>query len=50
MKLLHDGISNQVIGTRLGRVFHMGIEEALRSEHTFRHDLYNLVNDIRVAD
>ena len=47
VKLLHDGISNQVIGTRQGRVFHMPIEEALKVEHTFRHDLYKLVNDIR---
>ena len=47
VKLLHDGISNQVIGVRNGRVFHMGIEEALKVEHTFRHDLYKLVNDIR---
>ncbi len=47
VKLLHEGISNQVIGVRNGRVFHMGIEEALKVEHTFRHDLYKLVNDIR---
>ncbi len=47
VKLLHDGVSNQVIGTRHGRVFHMGIEDALKEEHTFRHDLYKLVNDIR---
>ncbi|MBE5798194.1 MAG: ATP-dependent 6-phosphofructokinase [Clostridiales bacterium] len=47
VKLLHDGISNQVIGTRHGRVFHMGIEDALKEEHSFRHDLYKLVNDIR---
>ncbi len=47
VKLLHDGISNQVIGTRHGRVFHMGIEEALKEAHSFRHDLYKLVNDIR---
>ncbi|MGN1369702.1 MAG: ATP-dependent 6-phosphofructokinase [Aristaeellaceae bacterium] len=47
VKLLHDGISNQVIGTRQGRVFHMGIEDALKEERSFRRDLYNLVNDIR---
>ena len=47
VKLLHDGVSNQVIGTRLGRVFHMGIQEALQEERHFRHDLYKLVNDIR---
>ena len=46
VKLLHDGISNQVIGTRHGRVFHMGIEDALKEERSFRHDLYKLVNDI----
>jgi 6-phosphofructokinase 1 len=46
VKLLHEGISNQVIGVRQGRVFHMPIEEALKTPHTFRHDLYNLVNDI----
>ncbi|MBQ3155354.1 MAG: ATP-dependent 6-phosphofructokinase [Clostridia bacterium] len=47
VKLLHDGISNQVIGTRHGRVFHMGIEDALKEAHSFRYDLYKLVNDIR---
>jgi len=47
VRLLHDGVSNQVIGTRLGRVFHMGIQEALKEERHFRHDLYKLVNDIR---
>ena len=47
VKLLHDGISNQVIGTRLGRVFHMGIQEALKEKREFRYDLYKLVNDIR---
>ncbi len=47
VKLLHDGISNQVIGVRHGRVFHMGIEDALREKPEFRHDLYKLVNDIR---
>lgn len=47
VRLLHEGISNQVIGTRQGRVFHMGIEEALREKREFRHDLYKLVNDIR---
>lgn len=47
VKLLHDGISNQVIGTRLGRVFHMGIQEALKEKREFRYDLFKLVNDIR---
>ena len=26
------------------------LQEALKEKHTFRHDLYNLVNDIRIAD
>ena len=47
VRLLHDGVSNHVIGTRLGRVFHMGIQVALQEERHFRHDLYKLVNDIR---
>ena len=47
VKLLHEGISNQVIGTRQGRVLHKGIEEALKEKREFRHDLYKLVNDIR---
>ncbi len=47
VKLLFDGISNQVIGVRHGRVFHMGIEDALAERHSFRYDLYKLVNDIR---
>lgn len=47
VKLLHEGVSNQVIGTRHGRVFNMGIEDALKEQKEFRFDLYNLVNDIR---
>jgi len=49
VKLLHDGMSNQVIGVRKGQVFHMPIEEALKTKREFRRDLYNLVNDIHIG-
>lgn len=46
VRLLRDGISNQVIGVQHGRVFYTEINTALKAEHTFRHDLYNLVNTL----
>ena len=47
VSLLCKGYSGQVIGTRHGRVFHMDMADALKEKRTFRHDLYDLVNDIR---
>ena len=46
VRLLRDGISNQVIGVREGKVFHMDIQEALKTKKQFRHDLYDLVNNL----
>lgn len=46
VRLLRDGISNQVIGMREGKVFYMSIDEALKAERSFNHDLYNLVNSL----
>lgn len=46
VKLLHEGVSNQVIGMRQGQVFYMPIDEALQAKRPFRKDLYELVNDI----
>ena len=46
VRLLRDGISNQVIGTRQGKVFYMPIIEALKAQRPFRRDLYDLVNSL----
>lgn len=46
VRLLHEGVSNQVIGMKKGQVFHMPIADALNAERTFRNDLYDLVNDL----
>lgn len=46
VRLLRDGVSNQVIGVQQGRVFHMPIEEALKAHRDFRRDLYDLVNTL----
>ena len=46
VRLLRDGISNQVIGVHQGRVFYMPIEAALKTERTFRKDLYDLINTL----
>ena len=47
VSLLCKGYTGQAIGTRHGRVFHMDMADALKEKRTFRHDLYDLVNDIR---
>ncbi|MBR2800497.1 MAG: ATP-dependent 6-phosphofructokinase [Oscillospiraceae bacterium] len=44
VRLLRDGISNQVVGMREGKVFYMSIDEALKEKRHFRRELYNLVN------
>ena len=46
VRQLRDGVSNQVIGTRLGKVFYMPIDEALKAKRPFRRDLYDLVNSL----
>lgn len=44
VKLLRNGISNQVVGTKEGRIFYMPIAEALACKRPFNLELYNLVN------
>lgn len=46
VQLLRDGVSNQVIGLRNGRVFYMPISQALTSERAFNRKLYDLVNTL----
>ena len=46
VRLLRDGVSNQVIGVKQGQVFYMPIEDALKVEKHFRRDLYDLVNSL----
>jgi 6-phosphofructokinase 1 len=46
VKLLRDGISNQVIGMQKGRVMYMPIDRALSMERPFKMDLLNLVNSL----
>jgi 6-phosphofructokinase len=46
VRLLRDGISNQVIGMQKGRVMYMPIEKALSCEKNFNRDLFNLVNSL----
>ncbi len=46
VRLLRDGISNQVIGMRKGKVFYMPIEKALKQERYFNRPLFDLVNSL----
>lgn len=46
VKLLNEGISNQVIGMRNGKVMYMPIAEALKCERTFNRELFDLVNQL----
>lgn len=46
VRLLKDGVSNQVIGMQQGKVMHMPIKDALECKATFRRDLYDLVNSL----
>jgi 6-phosphofructokinase len=43
VELLSQGIGNQVIGRKKGRVFHMPIERALAAKRSFNKHLYSLV-------
>lgn len=44
VRLLRDGISNQVIGMQKGRVMYMPIEKALKCQRSFNRQLFDLVN------
>ena len=46
VRLLRDGISNQVIGMQKGSVMYMPIDEALRHKKRFNKPLYDLVNSL----
>ncbi len=46
VQLLRDGISNQVIGIKQAKVFHMPIERALKCTRHFNKKLYTLVNSL----
>ena len=46
VELLRSGISNQVIGVRNGKTFHMPIEKALKAKRPFNKKLFHLINDM----
>jgi 6-phosphofructokinase 1 len=46
VRLLRDGISNQVIGMQQGKVMYMPIEDALKMKHRFNRNLFELVNSL----
>ena len=46
VNLLRNGIGNQVIGIKDGRVFYMPITMALQQKREFDLALYNLVNEL----
>ena len=46
VNLLRNGIGNQVIGIKDGRVYYMPIVEALQKKREFNLSLYNLINSL----
>ena len=46
VKLLRDGISNQVIGMQKGQVMYMPIDKPLKVQKKFNRNLYDLVNSL----
>ncbi len=46
VELLHNGISNEVIGMRHGKVFHMSIDRALRTHRPFNRRLFDQINSL----
>ena len=46
VNLLRNGIGNQVIGVKDGRVFFMPIDEALKQKREFNLNLYNTINEL----
>ena len=46
VNLLRNGIGNQVIGIKDGRVYYMPIVEALQMKREFNLSLYNLINSL----
>ena len=46
VNLLRNGVGNQVIGIKDGRVYHMPIEPALEQKRDFNLALYNMINTL----
>ncbi len=46
VRLLKNGVGNEVIGVKNGRVFHMGLDAALEVKPKFKKYLYDLVNSL----
>ena len=46
VNLLRNGIGNQVIGIKDGRVYYMPIEMALKQKREFNLSLYNMINTL----
>ena len=46
VELLKNGIGNEVIGMRHGRIFHMPIEKALEIKPRFKRRTYQLINSL----
>ena len=46
VELLRNGIGNEVIGMRRGRIFHMPIDKALKIRPRFKRHIYQLVNSL----
>jgi len=46
VNLLRNGIGNQVIGVKDGRVFFMPIDDALKQKREFNLNLYNSINEL----
>lgn len=46
VRLLKEGIGNQVVGVKNGRIFHMPIEKALSMKSKFDRRLFNTINSL----
>ena len=46
IELLKNGVGNEVIGLRHGRVFHMPLDKALKIKPRFNRKLYQLINSL----
>ena len=46
VNLLRNGIGNQVIGIKDGRVYYLPIAEALKQKREFNLSLYNMINSL----
>lgn len=46
VELLKNGIGNEAIGVKNGRVFHMPIDKALTIKPIFKQEIYDLINSL----